>query len=230
MSPSPPPKRPRDVAGKTCRNATKTPRAGTKPRGGGESSPARGSSIIWGRENPVGGDHGNRQMLQHTLTLRTALLLVPLVGLTCSGRSANGINVRSAVGGIALELYQRIGRHSGKEYADYFEPQVARDQLNALVAEVQIPVQMRELIDRKAGGQKDGRRITVIPMLTGNTYRGRAFIDASYTGDLMLAAGASHAAGRELEQVRAPRRLPPSDVDASVKQKGRNHEHETNHD
>ena len=198
--------------------------------GGGGSAPARGSSIIWGRENPVGGDHGNRQMLKHILTLRTALLLVPPIGLTCSGLSAHDINVRSAAGGIALELYHRVGRHYGKEYADYFEPRAARDQLNALVAEVQIPVPMRELIDCNAGGQKEGQRIGSLTMPTGKTHRGRIFIDASDTGDLISPAGARHTAGRELEQVRALRRRPPSDVHVSVKQKSRNHDHETNQD
>ena len=51
-----------------------------------------------------------------------------LGGMTCSGLSASDINNRGAVGGIALELYQRMGRHYGKEYVDYFEPHVAQEQ------------------------------------------------------------------------------------------------------
>jgi hypothetical protein len=120
-----------------------------------------------------------------------------LGGMTCSGLSASDINNRSAVGGIALELYQRIGRHYGKEYVDYFEPHVAQEQVNALVAEAKIPVEMNEQLDRKAGVKKDGQRITSITMLSGKTYRGRMFIDASYTGDLMAAAGVSYTVGRE---------------------------------
>jgi hypothetical protein len=74
---------------------------------------------------------------------------------------------------------------------------VAQEQINALVAEAKIPVQMNELLDRKAGVKKDGQRITSITMLSGKTYRGRTFIDASYTGDLMAAAGVSYTVGRE---------------------------------
>lgn len=120
-----------------------------------------------------------------------------LGGMTCSGLSASDINNRSAVGGIALELYQRIGHHYGKEYVDYFEPHVAQEQVNALVAEAQIPVHMNELLDRKAGVKKDGQRITSIKMLSGKTYRARMFVDSSYTGDLMAAAGVSYTVGRE---------------------------------
>jgi arylsulfatase A-like enzyme len=120
-----------------------------------------------------------------------------LGGMTCSGLSASDINNRSAVGGIALELYRRIGRHYGKEYVDYFEPHVAQEQINALVAEAQVPVEMNEQLDRKAGLKKDGQRITSITMLSGKTYRGRMFMDASYTGDLMAAAGVSYTVGRE---------------------------------
>jgi len=120
-----------------------------------------------------------------------------LGGMTSSGLSASDINNRNAVGGIALELYQRIGRHYGKEYVDSFEPHVAQEQLNALVAEAKIPVEMNEQLDRKCGVKKDGQRIVSITTLSGKSYRGRIFIDASYTGDLMAAAGVSYTVGRE---------------------------------
>lgn len=120
-----------------------------------------------------------------------------LGGMTCSGLSASDINNRNAVGGIAREFYQRIGRHYGKEYVDYFEPHVAQEQLNALVNESKVEVALNEQLDRKAGVKKQGQRIVSITTLSGKTYRGRMFIDASYTGDLMAAAGVSYTVGRE---------------------------------
>jgi hypothetical protein len=120
-----------------------------------------------------------------------------LGGMTCSGLSAGDINNRSAVGGIALELYQRIGRHYGKAYVDYFEPQVAQAQVNALVAEAKVPVEMNDPLDRQAGVKKDGQRITSITTHSGMTYCARIFLDTSYTGDLMAAAGVSYTVGRE---------------------------------
>lgn len=120
-----------------------------------------------------------------------------LGGMTCSGLSASDINNRSAVGGIALELYQRIGHCYGKEYADFFEPHVAQGEVNTLVNEAKVEVVLNELLDRKAGVKNDGQRIVAITTLSGRTYRARMFIDASYTGDLMAAAGVSYTVGRE---------------------------------
>jgi hypothetical protein len=120
-----------------------------------------------------------------------------LGGMTCSGLSASDIFHRDAVGGISRELYQRIGRHYGKEYVDYFEPHVAQQQLNALVSESKVEVALNEQLDRKSGVKKQGQRIVSITTLSGKTYRGRMFVDASYTGDLMAAAGVSYTVGRE---------------------------------
>ena len=44
---------------------------------------------------------------------------------------------------------------------------------------------------------KTGGRITSITMLSGKTYTGRMFIDATYEGDLMAAAGVDYHVGRE---------------------------------
>jgi len=48
---------------------------------------------------------------------------------------------------------------------------------------------------------KDGTRIVSIIMLSGATYRGKMFIDATYEGDLMAAAGVSYHVGREANKV-----------------------------
>ena len=120
-----------------------------------------------------------------------------LGGMTCSGLSASDINNRNAVGGIALELYQRIGHCYGKEYVDFFEPHVAQSEVNTLVNEAKVEVVPNELLDRKAGVKMDGHRMVAVTTLSGRTYRARMFIDASYTGDLMAAAGVSHTVGRE---------------------------------
>ena len=94
-------------------------------------------------------------------------------------------------------MYQRIGRHYKQEYVDYFEPHVAQEQLNTLVSESKVEVALSEQLDRKSGVNKQGQRIVSITTLSGKTYRGRVFIDASYTGDLMAAAGVSYTVGRE---------------------------------
>src|SRR5439155_8966413 len=47
------------------------------------------------------------------------------------------------------------------------------------------------------GVRKDAARIDAIVMESGQTYRGRMFIDATYEGDLMAKAGVTYHVGRE---------------------------------
>jgi len=54
-----------------------------------------------------------------------------------------------------------------------------------------------EWLDRSKGVKKSGARLTSITMLSGKTYAGKMFIDATYEGDLMAAAGVDYHVGRE---------------------------------
>ena len=49
--------------------------------------------------------------------------------------------------------------------------------------------------------KKDGARIVSITMLSGKIYAGKMFIDATYEGDLMAAAGVDYHVGREATHV-----------------------------
>src|SRR5262249_15575065 len=51
------------------------------------------------------------------------------------------------------------------------------------------------------GVAKQGARITSIRMLSGKTYAAKMFIDATYEGDLMAAAGVDYHVGREAQRV-----------------------------
>jgi hypothetical protein len=70
-----------------------------------------------------------------------------------------------------------------------------------LITEHAIPVLRDEWLDRAKGVRKEGARIVSITMLSGKTYRGRMFIDATYEGDLMAAAGVDYHVGREGREV-----------------------------
>ncbi|MDP4894634.1 MAG: FAD-dependent oxidoreductase [Opitutales bacterium] len=121
-----------------------------------------------------------------------------LGGMTCSGLSASDIFHREAVGGVAREIYGRIGRHYGKTYVDYFEPHVAQAAVDGLVKESGLEVWMDEQLDRGPGGvTKQGDRIVSFRTLSGKVFAAKVFIDASYVGDLMAAAGVSYSVGRE---------------------------------
>src|SRR4051794_3831629 len=78
-----------------------------------------------------------------------------------------------------------------------FEPHVAERVFEDLVREHQVPVVRDEWLDRARGVKKDGARIASITTLGGRTYAGRVFIDATYEGDLMAAAGVRYHVGRE---------------------------------
>ena len=85
------------------------------------------------------------------------------------------------------------------------EPHVAEQVFEDLIREHAIDVRRDEWLDRENGVAKDGGRI--VSITTGSrsdedeprksTYAGRMFIDATYEGDLMAAAGVTYHVGRE---------------------------------
>jgi len=82
-----------------------------------------------------------------------------------------------------------------------FEPHVAERVFEDLIQEHRIPVERDEWLDRANGVKKQDGRIVSIKMLSGRTYAGRMFIDATYEGDLMAAAGVDYHIGREANRV-----------------------------
>ena len=139
-----------------------------------------------------------------------------LGGLTSGGLGWTDSGRKEAVGGLAREFYRRVKAHYDRpdawrrqkpnEYRFYrpnddamwtFEPHVAERVFEELVAEHKLRVDRGEWLDRKHGVVKEGDRIVAIRTLSGKTYRGRVFIDATYEGDLMAAAGVSYTVGRE---------------------------------
>jgi hypothetical protein len=82
-----------------------------------------------------------------------------------------------------------------------FEPHVAEQVFEDLVTEYEIPVRRDEWLDRAQGVKKSGLRLTSVTTLSGKTFAGRMFIDATYEGDLMAAAGVDYHVGREARSV-----------------------------
>ncbi|MFT5470004.1 MAG: hypothetical protein ACI8UO_005128 [Verrucomicrobiales bacterium] len=150
---------------------------------------------------------------------KTVIVVSPdkhLGGLTSGGLGWTDSGKKEAIGGVSREFYQRLKMHydnpeawvhqKPEEYSRYrrdddamwvFEPRVAEQAYDDWVAELEIPVVRDEWLDREKGVEKDGARISAITMLSGNTYRGRVFMDTTYEGDLLAAAGVSYATGRE---------------------------------
>jgi len=150
---------------------------------------------------------------------KTVVIVCPekhLGGLTAGGLGWTDSGRKEAVGGISREVYRRIKKHYDRseawvhqrreEYSRYrvdddamwvFEPHVAERTFEQLVAEYDIPVFRNEWLNRKGGVKKSGTRIVSVTMLSGKTYKGKTFIDATYEGDLMASAGVSFHVGRE---------------------------------
>lgn len=139
-----------------------------------------------------------------------------LGGLTAGGLGWTDSGNKAVIGGFARTFYQRIKAHydqpeaweyqQPEDYSRYrptedamwvFEPHVAEETYEAIIEEHNIPVFRERWLDRENGVLKSGNRIQSIRMLNGERYRGQVFIDATYEGDLMAAAGISYTVGRE---------------------------------
>ncbi|WP_018626202.1 FAD-dependent oxidoreductase [Niabella aurantiaca] len=134
---------------------------------------------------------------------KTAVLIEPgrhLGGLTSGGLGYTDIGNKYVVTGLARDFYRRIGAHYGKLEQWIFEPKVAESIFNDYVRRAGFPVLFERRIIR-AG--KKGNRIHTITLESTRrdsgqlTVRAKVFIDCSYEGDLMAAAGVSYAVGRE---------------------------------
>ncbi|EDY21850.1 putative xanthan lyase [Chthoniobacter flavus Ellin428] len=146
-----------------------------------------------------------------------------LGGLTTGGLGATEISNKAAIGGIAREFYEQIATHyaradawkwqkpdlqdpknekskdtiaekNGRPTRWTFEPHVAMDIYTKWLADAKVKVKLGEKLKSV---KKEGTHIVEFTTESGNTYRGKMFIDASYEGDLMAKSGVSYHLGRE---------------------------------
>ena len=100
-------------------------------------------------------------------------------GLTTGGLSHTDGGGPSVCGGIAREFYNKVGQ------ANFTPSDVERHYLDML-KEADVPVHYLCHLDKV---NKEGNRITSIVMENGLEVRAKQFIDCTYEGDLMAAAG-----------------------------------------
>jgi hypothetical protein len=159
---------------------------------------------------------------------KTVIIVGPdkhLGGLSSSGLGFTDTGNKAVIGGLSREFYHRLWQQYQRpetwkwqrreEYGNkgqgtpaidgehrtmwIFEPHVAERVFEELVREHKVPVHRDEWLDRAKGVTKTGGRIASIRMLSGRTYAGRMFVDATYEGDLMAAAGVDYHVGREAQ-------------------------------
>ncbi|MEZ5354843.1 MAG: FAD-dependent oxidoreductase [Bryobacteraceae bacterium] len=134
-------------------------------------------------------------------------------GMVTSGLSHTDFRTFEGLSGAYLDFSQRVLRHYASTYgeksqqaADCFrgtqaEPKVNLSVFEQMLAERnKIDVQRSLRLDGvKMEGDGAGRRIAAVSLAgaTARTITARVFIDASYEGDLMAAAGVAWRVGRE---------------------------------
>ncbi len=157
---------------------------------------------------------------------QSVVLVAPeqhLGGLSSSGLGWTDTGNKAVIGGLAREFYHRVWQHyqspeawkwqTREEYGNrgqgtpavdgeqrtmwIFEPHVAERVFEDLIAEHGVVVRHREWLDRESGVAVEDGRIRSITTMDGSMFAGSAFIDATYEGDLMAAAGVSYRVGRE---------------------------------
>lgn len=101
---------------------------------------------------------------------------------------------QNLIGGLAREFFVRTGRHYKQDLAWFFEPSVAGKILRDWLAQTGVTVLYHQPL---AAVRKEGSRIVELETRDRSTFAGRVFVDASYEGDLLKAAGVAYAVGRE---------------------------------
>ena len=151
-----------------------------------------------------------------------------LGGLSSGGLGFTDTGNKEVIGGLSREFYHRLYEHYQQDNswvwqkkAEYgnkgqgtpaidgnnrtmwiFEPHAAEKVFEDFVKEYSLTVHRNEWLDRSAKGvSKKGGKIRSFRTLSGKQYRGKMFIDATYEGDLMAAAGVSYHVGREANSV-----------------------------
>ncbi|MDO5580029.1 MAG: FAD-dependent oxidoreductase [Planctomycetia bacterium] len=147
-----------------------------------------------------------------------------LGGLSSSGLGATDSGNRSVIGGLSREFYHRIWQYYQKKESWIqqempvkngipgqcgrgidnetqtmwvFEPHAAEMVFEDFIKEYNIPVFRNEWLDREKGVVKKGTKILSIKTLSGKVFSGSMFLDTTYEGDLMAAAGVQYTVGRE---------------------------------
>lgn len=161
---------------------------------------------------------------------RSVIMVSPdthLGGLSSGGLGFTDTGDKKVIGGLARNFYHRLYLHYQKpeswewqEKSEYgnkgqgtpaidgdartmwiFEPHAAEAVFEDFINENDIEVYRDEWLNRENGVVMDEGRIVSIETLSGKIFEGKMFIDATYEGDLMAAAGVSYHVGREANSV-----------------------------
>jgi hypothetical protein len=124
-------------------------------------------------------------------------------GMVSGGLGWTDVGSTRAIGGLARVFYQLVAAHYG---APLFalrgpEPHVAERLLGRMLETAGVAAELGEpLVAVQRGGA-----VIQACRTAGRTHRGAVFVDASYEGDLMAAAGVRYRVGRESRRLHGER-------------------------
>lgn len=145
---------------------------------------------------------------------KSVLLLEPsylLGGMMAGGLTKTDVGSMDTVGGLSREFFKRVLDYYTKNFgADseqvkqthggfFFEPKVAGEIFRSMLAEAKVDVRDHERLEKAT---MDGTRIASITVRNPKsnnvtTIAGKVFVDSTYEGDLLAAAGVPYRMGRE---------------------------------
>ncbi len=159
----------------------------------------------------------------------SAIIVCPetrIGGLTTGGLGQTDIGNKSAFGGLARQFYADVATYyrdpahwqyekrdnyvsegqSASKLTDStmwtFEPHAALEILERWAKENKLEIIRGEYLDRDPKSiLRNGKQIVGFRTLSGKEFRGKIFVDATYEGDLLAAAGVSYFIGREANSV-----------------------------
>lgn len=186
-----------------------------------QSEPAQYDIVIYG-----GTSAGIVAGLQAKAMGKSVVVIEPTHregGLTTGGLGQTDIGNKHVIGGLSRQFYERIANYYANDSAwkwqkreEYrsggqsitqkgestlwtFEPSAALKVYRDWIHATGLTIVHSERLDRENGVSKDGAVIRSITMESGRTFKGRIFMDTTYEGDLMAAAGISYTLGREAD-------------------------------
>lgn len=120
-------------------------------------------------------------------------------GLTTSGLGQVDIMRKETLGGITLEYFKRNADEVENSRIYWVTPTAAEQTFLNMVNEEEGITLLRSsrLKEGEGAVSKNGKRIESITLENGDRVTGKIFIDGSYEGDLLAAAGVSYIVGRE---------------------------------
>ncbi len=123
-------------------------------------------------------------------------------GMMTSGLGHADVGRPALIGGLTHDVFDRLARAEAGSgvigtFGWNYEPHVAAAVFDELLDEAHVVVYVDMHLDRTGPPDLEGDRIVDIRMTNGARLRGTVFVDATYEGDLMAAAGVPYTIGRE---------------------------------